>query len=164
MGTFSSTGRVWAATLGAFLSPIVIMTVSVAAEASLAEPSAAQMEDAIKRGLDEVAMDSRHDSASCGRASVAASDPAAALICLSGALMGASGLIGRIKITHFEKLGCMPASGAPGLVCDYRLSVSSGPGTLRGPEVAAIVGPGGVARARFQKTGDLWVAFFRDAR
>jgi hypothetical protein len=179
MGTFSSAGLVCMAMLGAIVPVAGPAYASQAGELSpsalppraapplstvIIEPTDAEMQAVIKRGLDAVAADSRKDTAACGRASASASDPAAALICLGGALMGASGLAGRIKITHFEKLGCTPASGAPGLVCDYRLSVSSGPGRLRGPEVAAIVGPGGIARARFLKTPDSWVAFFQDVR
>ena len=126
------------------------------------EPSSREMETLVKRRLDEVAEAARHETASCGRASASVSDPAAALICLGGAMMGPSSLGGSVRITHFEKLGCMPASGAPGMVCDYRASVSSGPGRLRGPAVAAIVGPGGIARARFLKTQDTWIAFFQN--
>jgi hypothetical protein len=135
-----------------------------ASEAPAPEPTAADMQAAIRRGLAAVAADTRHDTAACGRSSASAGDPAAALICLGGALMGATGLAGQIRITHFEKLGCRPASGAPGQMCDYRLSVGSGPGVLRGPEVAAIVGKGGVARARFLKSEGAWVAFFQDDR
>lgn len=180
MGTFSSVRLVCVAMLGA-IAPTACPAYASQAEGGAAhalpghaatpplstvivEPTDTEMQAVIKRSLDAVAADSRQDTAACGRASVSASDPAAALICLGGAFMGASGLAGRIKITQFEKLGCTPASGAPGLVCDYRLSVSSGPGRLRGPEVAAIVGPGGIARARFLKTEDTWIAFFHDAR
>lgn len=150
----------WTTTIGTILTLVNAAAAGPALPAE--EPTSAEMETLVKRRLDEVAEVSRHATASCGRASASVSDPAAALICLGGALMGPSSLAGAMRITHFEKMGCKPASGAPGVVCDYRASVSSGPGRIRGPEVTAIIGPGGVARARFLKTQGVWVAFFQD--
>jgi hypothetical protein len=128
-----------------------------------AEPTSAEIEALVKQRLNAHAEASRHATASCGRASASVSDPAAALICLGGALMGPGNPVGSIRITQFEKLGCTPASGAPGVVCDYRVSLSTGAAALRGPQLAAIVGPGGVARARFVRSKESWEAIFNES-
>lgn len=122
------------------------------------EPSESDMYDLVKEQFDAQARKIRQMAGMCK--SGGSNDPAAALLCLSGAMGKAVGAGDAMKITKFEKLGCERASGKPGYVCDYLVGVSGGVTRAMGPSMAAIYGDDGAAQARFLKSKSGWMAFF----
>jgi hypothetical protein len=98
------------------------------------EPSEADMRQAVQKSIQEASN---------------AADAASRF--LTGDDRG-SGLF-KVEIETFEKIGCKEAQGAPGYVCDYRMSLtkdSSVIGALAG-------GAKDVGQARFVKAKDGWI-------
>jgi hypothetical protein len=87
-------------------------------------------------------------------------DPPLAFMCL-GQL--ASGGPTTIHFASFRKLACAQASGKPGYVCDYSLSVNLDSARDTGA-LAALLAAGGVCTGRFVQSGDRWALRERACR
>lgn len=123
------------------------------------EPSESVMYDMVKQRFDSQAAKIRETNEMCEQGP-RGNDPLGAIACLG--VMATKGIGGgeAIKITKFEKLGCDRASGKPGFICDYMISISGGVTRAMGPTMNAIYGSGGAAQARFLKTKSSWIVFF----
>ena len=89
----------------------------------------------------------------------AKNDPLLAMRCLAmaGAVgPGSGGTIRPVafRLTRLQKVGCAPASGQAGYMCDY-VAGFEGNGTLP-PSMAAIVRNGSLTQARFIRLGGGW--------
>ena len=125
------------------------------------EPSESEMYDLVKQQFDNQAAKVRRMAEMCKNGSMNnKNDPAAGLLCLTGMFGSAAGGAEAMKITSFEKLGCERASGKPGYVCDYLVSMSGGAMRAMGPSMTAMFGDGNAAQARFLKTKSGWMVYF----
>ncbi len=118
------------------------------------EPTEEEMYDLVRLRYENEAERVRNLSKRCNSSRM--SDPGDAILCLSIGIAGGVGADQPMKITHFEKLGCSPASGKPGYYCEFDYSVSGGPTKFMGPITQSLAGDGGVGNARFLRRRDGW--------
>jgi hypothetical protein len=90
-------------------------------------------------------------------------DPLLAMQCLS--LCGGSGGTCKVGVTltRFERLGCAPAAGKAGFMCDYIVGFSTH-GTTVPASLAQILGGGQLTQARFLPRGKAWIIIAEPAR
>lgn len=118
------------------------------------EPTAEEMFDTIQSALNQAAAEIRNMQSGCKTG--ARSNPMDALACITGTIAGQSGGAQPMKISQFRKLGCAPAAGQAGYVCDYVLGVSGGAMANMGSVMGSMLASGSNSQARFIRSGQGW--------
>lgn len=132
------------------------------------EPSQEVMYDLLRTVLDQGARKQAEFLSQCRSNGVQGSDPAMNYLC-AVVMIGKGIQTGSIeadkpaKILKFEKLGCAPAVGQAGYMCDYELAVekSLNP-ALVGPQAKRLLEGSSLKQARFLQSRDGWRIFYTD--
>lgn len=127
---------------------------SVTAAQADGEPTEDDMRQAVVERLNSANAEFQDILRRCERREFQ-NDPFLAMQCLS--IMSASGGTGTLAftLTHFAKLGCVPAPGQPGYVCDYEIGIDSSSPMMQGAMGRMM--SGGIGQGRFVERGDGWI-------
>ncbi|WP_250494965.1 hypothetical protein [Caballeronia sp. GAWG1-1] len=124
------------------------------------EPTAAEMYDAVNNRAQAIARGISSQNERCQQADRSRLTSGDAMLCLTTMFMGSKSVRGNepMRIDSFQKLGCAPASGKPGYVCDYSMNISGGPAdAMRGMFTTLGSGGGETSEARFLNAGGHWI-------
>ncbi|MER2531362.1 MAG: hypothetical protein ABTR54_07115, partial [Candidatus Competibacter sp.] len=83
-------------------------------------------------------------------------DPIRAMQCLQLYIVKPSQGSLAFKIEEFEKIGCEPASGQPGFICDYVFAASANSPFMKGA-IGEILGSGNLGQGRFVSQDNGWL-------
>jgi hypothetical protein len=125
---------------------------------SLGEPTRNEMQEALTAKIASVNREINQLVEKCKQGGFGGDDPFRAFQCLqSVGFMVASPKDGELsfQVERLEKLGCAPAVGQPGFICDYVVSMSGNSPYFRGA-LGEILADGNVGQGRFLKQGDQW--------
>ncbi|MGP1613833.1 MAG: hypothetical protein ACTS5Y_02030 [Pollutimonas bauzanensis] len=141
---------------------------SGAGVSSPGEPSEETMYDLIRTVLDQGARKQAEMLSQCQGDGLRPGDPAMNYVCAI-VLLGKGIQSGTLapdkpaRILKFEKLGCAPAMGKAGYICDYELAVEKNLNpALVGPQAKRLLEGPSAKQARFLQGRDGWRIFYTE--